>query len=184
MLGRKKPVICTEETPKVLDVDASMQGNLTFKDPVNLRINGNFEGMLDTRGSLTIGEKASVKANVIGESILIAGEVVGDVRAQKEVRILATGRLVGDLETPVLTVEPGAVLQGQVRMISAGKTAAPSRMAHVLMNVDELAAYLAVEKTLIFEWADGGKLPAIREGSGWMFEKSSVDEWVASGRIK
>ena len=29
---------------KILDVDAAMQGSLTFKDPVNLRINGKFEG--------------------------------------------------------------------------------------------------------------------------------------------
>ena len=42
---------------KVLEVDASMTGTLTFKDPVNLRINGRFDGTLDTKGSLTIGEK-------------------------------------------------------------------------------------------------------------------------------
>ena len=47
-----------EEEPKekILDVDASMQGTLSFKDPVNLRINGKFEGKLQTKGSLTIGE--------------------------------------------------------------------------------------------------------------------------------
>ena len=38
---------------KILDVDARMQGTVVFKDPVNLRINGSFEGKLDTRGNLT-----------------------------------------------------------------------------------------------------------------------------------
>ena len=32
---------------KILDVDASMQGTLSFNDPVNLRINGKFEGKLN-----------------------------------------------------------------------------------------------------------------------------------------
>jgi len=44
-----------EFAEKILDVDASMQGTLAFKDPVNLRINGKFDGKLDTKGSLTIG---------------------------------------------------------------------------------------------------------------------------------
>ena len=43
---------------KILDVDASMQGTLSFKDPVNLRINGRFEGRLITKGTLTIGDRA------------------------------------------------------------------------------------------------------------------------------
>ncbi|MFH1644925.1 MAG: polymer-forming cytoskeletal protein, partial [Candidatus Omnitrophota bacterium] len=48
---------------KVLDVDASMQGSMVFKDAVNLRINGAFDGSLDTRGKLTIGEGAVVCAD-------------------------------------------------------------------------------------------------------------------------
>lgn len=172
-----------EQAPKMLDVDASMQGTLAFKDPVNLRINGSFEGTLETKGSLFIGERASVKANITGEMIQIAGEVVGDVRADKELEIIAPGRLIGDAETPSLSVQKGAVLQGRINMISLA--AAPARgAARSVMSVDELAAYLAVEKTLIFEWVDSGKLPGIRESSGWRFDKTKVDEWVASGRIK
>ncbi len=50
------------EQKKILDVDASMQGSLTFRDPVNLRINGKFEGSLDTKGELTVGENAHIQA--------------------------------------------------------------------------------------------------------------------------
>ena len=171
-----------EQPEKVLDVDASMQGTLTFRDPVNLRINGNFEGVLDIRGTLTIGEKASVKANITGEIIIIAGEVVGDVKAAKELQLIGSGRLVGDVETPSLAVQKGAILQGKLNMIAA--RGSNPRVARVVMNVDELASYLAVEKSLIFEWADSGKLPGVREGSSWKFDKNKVDEWVASGRIK
>ena len=50
LLGNKKN---DSSAPKVLDVDASLQGNLVFKDAVNLHINGNFEGRLETKGDLT-----------------------------------------------------------------------------------------------------------------------------------
>ena len=46
MLGRKNDA----HPQKVLDVDASLQGNLVFKDAVNLQINGSFEGKLETKG--------------------------------------------------------------------------------------------------------------------------------------
>ncbi len=178
-----------EPAEKVLEVDASMQGTLTFKDPVNLRINGNFEGILDTKGTLSIGEKAVVKANIRGEAIQISGEVIGDVRADREIRVESTGRLIGDVETPRLSVAAGAVLQGKLTMIGAAPQAGHSpridgEAAADFMNADQLAAYLAVEKSMIFEWADEGKLPGVREGAAWKFEKRKVDEWVASGRIK
>ena len=78
-LGRKR----VEEAPqeKVLEVDASMQGSLSFKDPVNLRISGNFEGTLDTKGTLAIGERADVKATIQGEVIIIAGTINGGITA-------------------------------------------------------------------------------------------------------
>ena len=181
----KNEPVAQPAAEKVLDVDASMQGTLIFRDPVNLRINGNFEGTLDVRGSLTIGERASVKANIRGETIIIAGEVTGDVKAEKELQVMAPGRLVGDVETPALIVQKGSVIQGKLNMIGASSGTTP-RVAvnRVMMNVDELASYLAVEKSLVFEWADSGKLPGVREGSSWKFDKNKVDEWVASGRIK
>jgi len=190
MIGRnnsKKDAQKDQDT-KILEVAASMQGSLVFKDPVNLRINGSFQGSLDTKGTLIIGEKAVVKATIVGETVRIAGEVIGDVKASEELELIAPGRLIGDLETPVLVVREGAVIQGKLNMIEAASKPAnrnaDKRSNGSLMNADELASYLAVEKSLIFEWADSGKLPAVREGSSWKFDKNKVDEWVASGRIK
>lgn len=183
MIGRNnKKEAKNEMSEKILEVAASMQGSLVFKDPVNLRINGSFEGTLNTRGTLIIGENAEVKADIVGEVIRISGEVIGDIKAEAQLEVTASGRLVGDVIAPSLVVEEGAVIQGKLDMISVGPKVDSKNRS--LMNADELASYLAVEKTLIFEWADSGKLPAVREGSGWRFDKSKVDEWVASGRIK
>ena len=86
-----------EVSEKVLDVDATMQGTLTFRDPVNLRINGSFEGSLDTKGSLTIGQNAVVKAGIKGESIVVAGRVYGDIIAEKELKLIPPARVTGSV---------------------------------------------------------------------------------------
>jgi len=158
---------------KILDVDASMQGSLAFKDPVNLRINGSFEGRLDTKGSLTIGENASVRADINGEEIIVGGKVTGNILAQKELKILNRAHIVGDINTPLLSVETGAILQGKCQMINS------SGRKGKVFNVEELARYLEVEVSNILKWADSGKLPAFKEGDDWRFDSVVVDQWVA-----
>ena len=69
------------ETERWLEVDASMTGTLAFKDPVNLQINGQFEGSLETQGNLSIGQRAQVKATIRGERIIIGGTVTGTITA-------------------------------------------------------------------------------------------------------
>lgn len=177
MLGKKNP----SQGPKVLDVDASLQGNLLFKDEVNLHINGNFEGRLETKGDLLIGEQATVKANISGERITIAGHVQGDITALSEMRIAPTGRLTGNVRTPSLIIERGGVFNGESSM--GAQEIVSGRGRQVFLTIDEVANYLSVEGALISEWAESGKLPAEREGRNWRFDKEKVDEWVANGRI-
>ena len=176
---------------KILEIDSATQGALTFKDPISILISGRFEGSLEAPGTLTIGEKAQVRAHIVGGRVIIRGEMVGDVTASVSLVLTAGGRLVGDVRTPSLTVEEGAVLQGEVNMIASAAGARPgdSRLAAVvseemMWDVDQLAAYLSVERSLIFEWADSGRLPGIKNDAGWQFDKRKVDEWVASGKIR
>ena len=50
-------------------------------------------------------------------------------------------------------------------------------------SIDELAKYLEVELPLITEWASTGKVPALKDGESWKFERKAIDEWLAAGRI-
>ena len=178
MLGRSKKKV--EE--KILDVDASMQGTMTFKDPVNLQINGRFEGTLDTRGVLTIGEKAFVSANITGDEITIAGRVTGEIVAKKSLTLIPPARVDGNIKTPLLHVDRGAVLNGNCQMTSQSKVAGQSPAE--LMSAEEVARYLEIESSRVNEWATSGKLPSIKEGDKIYFDKVKIDEWVASERIK
>ena len=163
---------------KILDVDASMQGTLIFKDPVNLRINGNFEGKLDTKGSLTIGENASIRADINGDEIVISGKLTGNVVASSNLKVLSSAHIVGDITTPSLSVETGAVIHGKCQML----TGAGSKGS--IFNIEELARYLEVDVSNILEWANSGKIPAFKEGNDWRFERPKIEEWVAKEKTK
>jgi len=177
MLGKGKKA---EE--KILDVDASMLGTMSFKDPVNLQINGRFEGTLDTRGMLTIGEKAFVSANIVGDEITIAGRVTGEVVAKKSLKLVSPARVDGNIRTPLLEINKGAVLNGNCQMVVSGRVS--SQAGAELMEIDEVARYLEVDLSVVRDWAVSGKLPAIREGDKLHFDKTKIDEWIASERIK
>lgn len=156
---------------KFLDVDASMQGTLSFKDPVNLRINGKFDGTLDAKGVLTIGPSAVVTAEIAGDSIIIEGKVRGKITAKVSLELLATAVVDGDIYPTRLIVSEGAILNGRCQMLGE------------ILNTEELARYLEVEINSILEWANQGKMPAVKQGNDWKFERKAIDSWVASGKI-
>ena len=160
-----------------LEVDASMTGTLAFKDPVNLQINGRFEGTLDTKGNLSIGDKATVKATIRGETIMIGGTVQGSVSATSHVELLSSARMEGKIISPRVTMKDGAVLNGTLEMTGGGN-------ASPWMNVEELARYLEVEAETVSQWAQSGRLPSQREGGALRFERAKIEEWLAQEKIK
>ena len=156
---------------KILDVDAAMQGTLTFKDPVNLRINGKFEGNLNTKGNLTIGQAALVLGDIIGENVIIGGTVKGKITAKERLTFLPTATVEGDIYPCRLNVAEGAVFEGRCLML------------HDFLSAEELARYLEVDLNSIMEWANSGKVPGTKEGEQWKFDRKTIDSWVASGKI-
>jgi excisionase family DNA binding protein len=162
----------------ILDVDAGMQGTLIFKDPVNLRINRDFEGKLDTKGSLTIGGNASVRADITGDEIIISGKVTGNILASHSLKVLSSAHIIGDITTPILSVETGAIIHGKCQMLTG------SGSKNSILNTEELAKYLEVEISNILEWANSGKIPAFKEGNDWKFERPKIEEWIAKEKTK
>lgn len=107
----------------ILDRGTQYEGKLTFEGTV--LVNGQFEGEIFTKDHLIVGEHGQVSADIQTGSIQISGEVNGSIKATTKVEILATGRFRGELNVPpqCLHVEPGAVLDGTVRMESGAKEA-------------------------------------------------------------
>jgi excisionase family DNA binding protein len=159
----------TEE--KILDVDASMQGTLCFKDPVNLRINGKFEGNLETRGNLTVGANALVMADISGDNVVVGGKIKGRVTAKERLTLLPSAVIEGDIYPAKLNIAEGAILEGRCSML------------HDFLNAEQLARYLEVDLKSVMEWANSGQIPSLQDGSDWRFERKAIDNWVAAGKI-
>ncbi|MSR78463.1 MAG: helix-turn-helix domain-containing protein [Candidatus Omnitrophica bacterium] len=176
-MGKKNEV--SEE--KILDVDASMQGTIAFKDPVNLRINGSFEGKLDTKGNLTIGENARVKATIHGDRVIVAGKVTGDIFATQSLSVIAPAVIQGNITAPCLSVTEGAKIEGQISMLSVQ---AHGDAPDVFLTLRDVAQYLEVEAKIVEEWAKKKKIPARFENGDWKFSKASVDRWIQEENVK
>lgn len=164
-------------TEKWLEVDASMTGTLAFKDPVNLQLNGRFEGTLETKGNLAIGERAEVKATIQGESITIGGTVNGTITASARVELLGSARVTGKLSSPRVVMQDGAIFHGTLEMLGA-------RSGNPWITVEELARYLEVEAGTVVQWAESGRLPAQQENNQWRFDRAKIEEWLAHEKIK
>lgn len=108
----------------LLGAGAEFEGKLTFKGTV--RIDAKFVGSIVTNDVLVIGERARIDAEITCGTVVVEGELNGNVKAKTAVELRKTARVRGDLETVALSIEKGAVLQGKVNMAAGEKPRAAS----------------------------------------------------------
>ena len=102
------------ELTAFIDEGSEIEGKYTFSGIVLL--NGRFRGEIVSNDTLIVGEKGVVNATVRAGTVLIDGEVVGNVQAAQRVELRGSGRVYGDLEAPVVVIEAGVIFEGQCRM--------------------------------------------------------------------
>lgn len=90
-------------------------GDISFAD--RLQVDGKTQGKLTSDGgTLIIGESARIEAQIDVGVCVVHGLVQGNLIARSKLEIRKTGRVQGDVITPVLLVEEGAVFNGAIRM--------------------------------------------------------------------
>ena len=99
----------------VLGRETVFKGVLEFDKP--LRIDGQFEGEIITPGILLIGETARVKANIQAGTVVVGGEVTGNIEARKKLEMRRSGRVIGNIKTAKLQIADGVVFDGNCEMI-------------------------------------------------------------------
>ena len=93
----------------------TIKGDLSGNE--DLVVEGNVEGRIDLpNNQLTIGSNGNVKADISAKSIVVVGKVAGNVTGVERVQIEASGSVQGDVRTPRLVVQEGAILNGSVEM--------------------------------------------------------------------
>jgi cytoskeletal protein CcmA (bactofilin family) len=83
----------------------------------DLTIEGQVEGKIELRQNvLTIGPNGKIKAQVFAKSVIVLGEVVGNVTASEKVDIRDNGSVDGDLVSPRVAIAEGAHFRGSIDM--------------------------------------------------------------------
>lgn len=101
-----------------LDAGSRMSGELHFDD--TFRIDGRFDGHIEARGDLIVGEEGEVEATIVARRVFISGTVRGSVQALERLEITAQGKVHADLRTPSLSIEDGASFEGRCTMERSG----------------------------------------------------------------
>ena len=80
----------------------------------HLRVAGRFTGNIDIKGELTIEAGATVDGEVKADTVLVGGDVHGNIVSKSRVDLRESGMLIGDLKAVSLTVAAGSKMRGQV----------------------------------------------------------------------
>jgi hypothetical protein len=89
-----------------------------------LRINGYAAGIIRSNaGRLIVDAAGEVDADISVHDVTIYGCVRGDIRAKRKVELGGSARVVGDIETVALSMEPGAVFEGHCILVQASHAA-------------------------------------------------------------
>lgn len=108
-MKEKKREINENKMSGFFDKDTQIKGDLRFKG--TFRIDGHFNGNIDSESTLIIGETGKVEADLNIGHIIITGEIKGNIQAKEKVEISSTGRAIGTIIAPKLVIKEGAYLE-------------------------------------------------------------------------
>ena len=124
MLKREELTYPAEDVHTILGPEATFDGKLTFEGTV--RIDGTFRGEVRSEGELVIGQSARLEALIWVGSIVVIGEVNGDIHAKRSVEIQAPGKVRGNISTPQLSIAKGVIFEGACKMEDGAGSSAPA----------------------------------------------------------
>ncbi|XOU94393.1 MAG: bactofilin family protein [Candidatus Kerfeldbacteria bacterium] len=97
-------------------IGSSVKVDGNFKSDGNIIVDGIVQGSLKTKSNLTIGSTAKIKAEVTANNLYLSGEIRGNVKVNEKAELKSSAKIIGNLETKILTVEEGALINGKCTM--------------------------------------------------------------------
>lgn len=75
-------------------------------------VNGHLTGDVSTDGTLLVGERGTITANVRADTLIVRGHITGDIIVTGRVELESTAHVVGNIDSPALVVREGAIFEG------------------------------------------------------------------------
>lgn len=126
MWGRKrvrKPEHCTT----FIDDGSTIEGCCRFTG--STVVAGRITGEQIAADHLIVGETGTVTGVIRATVVTVAGTICGTIVASERVELLATARITGDIETPALTIDAGAIVDGRCHTMRAFPAESPIALA-------------------------------------------------------
>jgi cytoskeletal protein CcmA (bactofilin family) len=99
----------------LLGVGTAIEGTLTFNDTI--RLDGTVSGkIVSQKGTVIVGERAVVEAQIRVGTAIIKGTVNGHIQADDRIEIYPPARIIGDIQAPVISIETGVFFNGNCSM--------------------------------------------------------------------
>ena len=105
----------TDRISTFIGADASIDGSIEFTGTI--RVDGSVNGNITSSGgTVVIGEKGVVNAEISVNVAVVMGEVNGTIDAKERIEVYPPGRLGGDIRSPIVSIEPGGIFNGNCVM--------------------------------------------------------------------
>ena len=119
-------------------------GEASFKSM--LRVDGRFSGRISSAGgALIVGAGGQVDANIEVAVATIHGVVNGDIIASDRIELGRAAKLNGNIQTPSLMIEQGAIFEGSCKMVKAADKAPKVERKENVIDASKLDAAKKVE---------------------------------------
>ncbi len=107
-MPRNRVVDGIGQVSSMLGPNSIFVGNILGGD--NYLIHGRVIGNSDVQGVLMLGEDCRWKGNVVADVVILKGIVHGNITARQKLEIRQTGRVLGEVDSPVIAVARGAAI--------------------------------------------------------------------------
>jgi cytoskeletal protein CcmA (bactofilin family) len=112
----------------------------------SVQIDGKFQGDIKTDDELFVGPTGRVKTDIAARKVTVAGTLIGNIVATEEVHLIGNGKVLGNISTPKLTVDPGVVTSGQLTITTPGQPEVAAAVAESF-GVDADEAFKEITST-------------------------------------
>ena len=117
-----------------LGADSTFEGAIEFQGTI--RVDGKVSGKISSNsGTLIVGEKASIDADVSVSVAVVMGEVNGTIDAKDRIEVYPPGRIGGDIQAPVISVQPGGIFNGTCAMKALGNSSTTTKSTPKILPV-------------------------------------------------
>lgn len=130
-MAKTEPIVNVNSISRI-SAGTVIKGEIT--SPYDIRVDGTFEGKVQSRGRVVIGESAFVKGDVVCENIDLWGKVEGNVYVKDTLALMDGCSVNGNLHIKRLSVELGSTFNGNCHMITEAEF---DKIAGVANQVEE-----------------------------------------------